>query len=275
MAEPFTIRIFVPDGDPEGVRLIDRMNWTGLGVVFHRENWADTSKRAEFARAGVYFLAGHPEEDDERSTLYIGQADGLRTRIGQQLKAKDFWHWGVAFVSTNEGLNRAHITWLEYALIKRAQSAESWRLVNGNAPQEPALSESEKADTRAFLQEILQILPLVGLTAFQARRAVARPHGVMRQARPPRPRGAPPARRMKATPWSCRPNAKGLSACSWASGPGSRCASPAPCSIISNLSPPTKPSRCRRSPIGRRSSVSSPMAMAANTNCSFPSRPAK
>ena len=36
MAEPFTIRIFVPDGDPEGVRLIDRMNWTGLGVVFRR-----------------------------------------------------------------------------------------------------------------------------------------------------------------------------------------------------------------------------------------------
>ena len=69
MAEPFTIRIFVPDGDPEGVRLIDRMNWTGLGVVFHRENSADTSKRAEFARTNVYFLAGHPEEDDERSTL--------------------------------------------------------------------------------------------------------------------------------------------------------------------------------------------------------------
>ena len=34
MADPFTIRIFVPDGDPEGVRLIDRMNWTGLVLVF-------------------------------------------------------------------------------------------------------------------------------------------------------------------------------------------------------------------------------------------------
>jgi len=29
MADPFTIHIFVPEGDPEGVRLIDRMNWTG------------------------------------------------------------------------------------------------------------------------------------------------------------------------------------------------------------------------------------------------------
>jgi len=25
-SDPFTIRIFVPDGDPEGVRIIDRLN---------------------------------------------------------------------------------------------------------------------------------------------------------------------------------------------------------------------------------------------------------
>ena len=29
MPDPFTIRIFIPVGDPEGVRIIDRMNWTG------------------------------------------------------------------------------------------------------------------------------------------------------------------------------------------------------------------------------------------------------
>jgi hypothetical protein len=28
----FTIRIFAPDGNPEGVRIIDRLNWTGLGM---------------------------------------------------------------------------------------------------------------------------------------------------------------------------------------------------------------------------------------------------
>jgi len=48
-------------------------------------------------------------------------------------------------------------------------------LDNGNAPQEPALSESEKADTRAFLNEILQILPLVGLQAFEFPKPVATP----------------------------------------------------------------------------------------------------
>ena len=55
MADPFTsIRIFVPDGDPEGVRLIDRMNWTGLSLVFPREKWPETRNRPEFARTGVY-----------------------------------------------------------------------------------------------------------------------------------------------------------------------------------------------------------------------------
>jgi hypothetical protein len=32
----YTIRIFVADGDPEGVRIIDQMNWTGKGIVFPR-----------------------------------------------------------------------------------------------------------------------------------------------------------------------------------------------------------------------------------------------
>lgn len=51
MPDPFTIRIFVPDGDPEGVRIIDRMNWTGVGVVFTRAKWQEVRSRSEFARA--------------------------------------------------------------------------------------------------------------------------------------------------------------------------------------------------------------------------------
>ncbi|OED37901.1 hypothetical protein AB833_21730 [Chromatiales bacterium (ex Bugula neritina AB1)] len=31
---PFSIRLFVPDGDPDGLRMVERSNWTGVGVVF-------------------------------------------------------------------------------------------------------------------------------------------------------------------------------------------------------------------------------------------------
>lgn len=56
MADPFTIRIFVPDGDPEGVRIIDRMNWTGVGLVFPRIKWPEIKIRPELTRTGVYIL---------------------------------------------------------------------------------------------------------------------------------------------------------------------------------------------------------------------------
>jgi hypothetical protein len=173
MPEPFTIRIFVPDGDPEGVRLIDRMNWTGLGIVFPRSKWAEVRQRHEFIRAGVYILVGYQEED--LPTIYIGQADGVRNRIEAHYQNKDFWDWGIIFVSNSGGLNRAHVTWLEYALVDRALATGRCRLDNGNAPQEPGLTEAEKADTRAFLKEMLQILPLVGLRAFEFPTAVATP----------------------------------------------------------------------------------------------------
>ena len=42
-------------------------------------------------------------------------------------------------------------------------------------PQEPALTEAEKADTQGFMKEILQILPLVNLRAFEFPKAVAAP----------------------------------------------------------------------------------------------------
>jgi hypothetical protein len=176
MSNPFTIRIFLPDGDAEGLRIIDRMNWTGLGIVFPRERWLQVRLRSELDKTGVYILVGHEtNEKDELPLLYIGQSDCIKNRIESHYQNKDFWNWCIVFVSTNNGLNRAHVTWLEYALIQKALTSSRSHLDNGNIPQEPVLSESEKADTQAFLQEIVQILPLAGLRALEVPKPVATP----------------------------------------------------------------------------------------------------
>ena len=104
------------------------------------------------ARA-FYVLVGYPDEHDELPTLYIGQADGVGSRIESHFQKKDFWDWGIFFVSTSGGLNRAHATWLEYALVERAGAAKRCCLDNGNAPQEASLTEAEKADTQGFLKK--------------------------------------------------------------------------------------------------------------------------
>jgi hypothetical protein len=33
---PFTLSIFVPDGDPDGLRIVDRTNRNGKALVFPR-----------------------------------------------------------------------------------------------------------------------------------------------------------------------------------------------------------------------------------------------
>ncbi len=168
MAEAFTIRIFVPDGDPDSLRIVDRMNWTGIGLSFSRTKWKEVRERPEFKHAGVYILVGYEGDEDELLTIYIGQGDGVRTRIESHYQRKEFWNRGIVFVSssTSSSLNRAHINWLEYALVKRAKEKKRCQLANSNEPQEPGLTEAEKADTKAFLREILQILPLLDLHVF-------------------------------------------------------------------------------------------------------------
>ena len=176
MAEPYTIRVFVPDGDPEGVKIVELLNWTGVGIAFPRSAWPDLSKRSEFKRAGVYVLTGSAEgTDDELPTIYVGQGDEIGARIDAHYANKDFWDWAYAFVSSGNALNRAHITWLEHALLQRATKAERCHLDNANQPKEPGLSESERADTMGFLREMLRILPLLGVRVFEKPSPVATP----------------------------------------------------------------------------------------------------
>ncbi len=176
MGEAYTIRVLVPDGDPEGTKIVELLNWTGVGIAFPRSAWPQLSGRQEFKRSGVYVLTGAAEgTDDELPTVYVGQGDEIGARIESHDANKDFWDWGYAFVSKGNALNRAHITWLEHALLDRAKKAERCHLDNATQPKEPGLSESDRADTQGFLREMLRILPLLGVRVFEKPTPVATP----------------------------------------------------------------------------------------------------
>ena len=61
-------------------------------------------------------------------------------------------------------------------LIIRARRANRSLINNNVTPTEPTLSGPDKADTRVFLTEIFQVLPLVGLRAFEVPVPVATPN---------------------------------------------------------------------------------------------------
>lgn len=166
MQNPYTIKLFVPEGEPNEFKIIDKMNWTGTGLEVSRSSWSKYKNREEFQEAGIYILFGYKEEND-LPTIYIGQGDGVKGRIDSHEKNKDFWDKAIVFVSSNRGLNRAHITWIEWALIQKAQLANRCLLDNSAIPNEPNLTESDKADTKEFLNEILSILPVVDIRVFE------------------------------------------------------------------------------------------------------------
>ena len=80
---------------------------------------------------------------------------------------KGFWTWAVFFVSKDNSLNKAHVKYLEFRLIELAKAAEQSTLDNKQQPQPPTLSESEKEDTKSFLDDMLRLFPLLGLNVFE------------------------------------------------------------------------------------------------------------
>lgn len=162
-----TIRIFLADGTPLGIRLIEKSNWTGRGFDFARADWARARAREDFGKPGVFVR--HGEDEDGTLRVYVGEADELRARINTHFSgpaAKEFWTRAIAFISKDENLNKAHVRFLEARLVALGLTAKIAKLENGNAPALPALSEYDRAEAETFLDEMLVIYPLLGINAF-------------------------------------------------------------------------------------------------------------
>jgi hypothetical protein len=165
-ATPFSLRIFVADGDPDGLRVVERSNWIGKALIFPRALYPEVRQRDEFQQTGVYLLLG-PQASGEGDQIYIGEGDPVRPRFEHHYAKKDFWTKAVFFVAGQGQLNKAHVQYLESQLVKRAKESKRVPLENGNVPTEPTLSEADVADMEVFLANILGMLPVLGIHAFE------------------------------------------------------------------------------------------------------------
>jgi hypothetical protein len=164
-ARGFSIRIFVVDGTPTGLRVVEKSNWIGQGLVCPRARFADARSRSEFGKAGVYVLIGPSESGQER--VYVGEGDPVRPRLEQHAAKKDFWTQAIIFTSKDEHVNKAHVQYLEARLVELARQAKRCDLDNANQPQRPSLSEADQAEVEGFLDEMLLCFPVLGVPAFE------------------------------------------------------------------------------------------------------------
>lgn len=163
-----SISIFLPDGNPDGVRLVYKSHWTGIAVASPRSRYAQArGERTELRTPGVYVLIGPADSPDREARIYVGEAEDPRARLDKHHADKDFWNRLVVFTSFGQALNKATIRYLEASLLQRAANAARAELDNGNAPALPPLSEPERADAESFLSDMLVIYPILGVNVFE------------------------------------------------------------------------------------------------------------
>ncbi|WP_419861341.1 GIY-YIG nuclease family protein [Candidatus Palauibacter sp.] len=168
---PFKIQVFVAEGRPDGLRLIEKSNWVGLGIVCPRGSYARVKKREEFARSGVYILVG--PGDDDRPRIYVGEAEMVGVRLDEHYVSKDFWQQAIVFTTTGTPRNKAEIRYLEARLLELARQHERCELENRTKSQRPGLSEADVAEMEGYLDELLSLLPVLGIYAFEPKETIS------------------------------------------------------------------------------------------------------
>jgi len=159
---PKTIKIFLLEGRPTGVRSVELSGWTGKGFVIPRSELAQVTQRDDLKVPCVYFLFGQNDEGEQ--VVYVGESENFIERIQyhNRDKNKDFWNTTICFISKDETLNKAYVKYLESVLFADLKKAGRVKVEGGKDSIAARLSESDLADAEEFATNIRLLLPVIG-----------------------------------------------------------------------------------------------------------------
>ncbi len=159
-----TIRMFLVDGNANGVITAEIMNWTGHAVVGTRSKLPELLSREEAGRTGIYFLTG-PDPEGVGVLVYIGEGDDVGKRLRSHAKdaSKDFWEKVCVITSKDQNLTKAHVRYLESRLIGIASHEARAKLTNSTSPDNIRLPEADVSDMEYFIEQIRLVLPVLGM----------------------------------------------------------------------------------------------------------------
>jgi len=163
------IRLFLTDGQPNGLRTVEISNMTIHGTIFPRTQLDGFMKREVANKPGVYMLIGQDEQNLETNVLYIGQGDPVLPRLRDHARNKEFWTEAVVFSSKDDYLTKTQVKYLEADLYALAKDAYRAKLDNAQAPIRPNISEVDKAEVNQFLEAIKLLLLALGRDILEPR----------------------------------------------------------------------------------------------------------
>lgn len=159
-SRPQTIQIFLPSGDPQGIRVAEITTRIVRMIDVPRSLLSEFMRMPEAEQVGLYFLFGEDEESGVPKA-YIGQTGELKARLSQHNQRKDFWNRALVAVSRTDSLTNTHANYMEWLSIAQAQKAGRYLLDNGNAggrPHTPPPLEAECDELHATMRILLATL---------------------------------------------------------------------------------------------------------------------
>lgn len=142
---PKTIQIYLPGGDPRGLRVAEITTRIVQAIEVPRSLLADFFKMSESNQVAVYYLIGEDEEVGG-SMVYVGQTGDLRKRLASHNNEKGFWERAVVITSLTGSLTQTHALFLEWHSLQMMRDAGRFADCNGNngsRPHTPAPLESD------------------------------------------------------------------------------------------------------------------------------------
>lgn len=163
---PQTIQIFLPHGDPTGIRIAEITTRTVRAIEIPRKLLPRFLEMPESAQVGLYFLFGG-EDGDSSPSVYIGQTGALKDRLYTHQGTRDSWSRAVAVLSLTNAFTSTHVGYLEWHSIQEARKAARFRLENGNSGSRPHTPPPLEADCQEVHETASVLLATLGYTPFK------------------------------------------------------------------------------------------------------------
>lgn len=166
MSRPQTIQIFLPAGDPRGMRVAEITTRIVRVVEVPRSQLEEFIKTPEAQQVGVYFLLGELSEAG-LPRVYIGQSGCVGNRLVQHNQNKDFWNRALVVISLTNSMTQTHALFLEWFAIQQATQAGRYSLENGNTGARPHTPAPLEADCHEIHETAATLLATLGQPIFE------------------------------------------------------------------------------------------------------------
>ena len=164
-ATPKTIQIFLPGGDPRGIRVAEITTRIVQVIEVPRSLLQDFLKMPESNQVAVYFLFGESEDGAEQK-VYIGQTGDLRARLTWHNKEKEFWERALVLISRTNSLTQTHALFLEWFCLQATRKAGRYADENGNGGSKPHTPAPLEADCLEIFDTGHTLLATLGYPLF-------------------------------------------------------------------------------------------------------------